>query len=121
MNCAGFGFAKPALEVTEDDWDGVLDFHSKITFFCCQLFGRLIIERNYRKIITLSSTWSASTNLRKTIHGLAKASVSYLTAALSKDRAPHGVRVNAIALTATLAKRHSNLFCHANVLPSTVL
>jgi NAD(P)-dependent dehydrogenase (short-subunit alcohol dehydrogenase family) len=104
VNCAGFGFTKPALEVTEEDWDRILDVHAKGTFFCCQVFGRRMIDRGYGKIINLSSTWSASTDLGKSVYGAAKAGVSYLTAALSTEWAPLGVRVNAIAPTATLTE-----------------
>jgi NAD(P)-dependent dehydrogenase (short-subunit alcohol dehydrogenase family) len=103
-NCAGFGFTKPALEVTEEDWDKVLDVHAKGTFFCCQVIGRRMIDRGYGKIINLSSTWSSSTDLGKSVYGAAKAGVSYLTAALSTEWAPLGVRVNAIAPTATLTE-----------------
>jgi 2-deoxy-D-gluconate 3-dehydrogenase len=110
VNCAGFGFTKPALEVSEEDWDRVLDVHAKGTFFCCQAFGRWMIDRGYGKIINLSSTWSASTDLGKSVYGLAKAGVSYLTAALSTEWAPFGVRVNAIAPTATLTESTSLAF-----------
>jgi NAD(P)-dependent dehydrogenase (short-subunit alcohol dehydrogenase family) len=110
INCAGLGFTKPALDVTEKDWDQVLDVHAKGTFFCSQFFGRLMIDRGYGKIINLSSTWSASTDLGKSVYGLAKAGVSYLTAALSTEWAPFGVRVNAIAPTATLTESTSRSF-----------
>src|ERR1700732_201937 len=107
LNCAGFGFTKPALEVTEEDWERVFDVHAKGTFFCCQIFGRQMIDRGYGKIINLSSTWSSSTDLGKSVYGIAKAGVSYLTAALSTEWAPSGVRVNAIAPTATLTESTS--------------
>jgi NAD(P)-dependent dehydrogenase (short-subunit alcohol dehydrogenase family) len=110
VNSSGFAFTKPALEVTEEDWDRVLDIHAKGTFFCCQAFGRRMIERGYGKIINLSSTWSASTDVGKSVYGLAKAGVSYLTAALSTEWAPLGVRVNAIAPTATLTENTSLAF-----------
>jgi NAD(P)-dependent dehydrogenase (short-subunit alcohol dehydrogenase family) len=110
VNCAGFGFTKPALEVTEEDWDKVLDVHAKGTFFCCQEFGRRMIDRGYGKIINLSSTWSSSTDLGKSVYGAAKAGVSYVTAALSTEWAPLGVRVNAIAPTATLTESTSLAF-----------
>jgi 2-dehydro-3-deoxy-D-gluconate 5-dehydrogenase len=110
VNCAGFGFTKPALEVTEEDWDRVLDVHTKGTFFCCQVFGRRMIERGYGKIINLSSTWSASTDDGKSVYGIAKAGVSYLTAALSSEWAPLGVRINAIAPTSTLTENTSLVF-----------
>jgi len=102
INCAGFAFTKPAMDVTEQDWDQVLDLHVKGTFFCCQALGRLMIDRGYGKIVNLSSTWSASTDVGKSVYGLAKAAVSHLTASLSTEWAPSGVRVNAIAPTATL-------------------
>lgn len=110
VNCAGFGFTKPALDITEKDWDQILDVHAKGTFFCCQSMGRLMIERGYGKIINLSSTWSVSTDMGKSVYGAAKAGVSYLTAALSTEWAPLGVRVNAIAPTSTLTESTSRSF-----------
>ena len=104
LNNAGFAFTKPALEVTEEDWDRVLDLHGKGAFFCAQAFGRLMINGGYGKIINMSSTWSASTDMGKSVYGLAKAAVSYMTAALSTEWAPLGVRVNAIAPTTTLSE-----------------
>jgi NAD(P)-dependent dehydrogenase (short-subunit alcohol dehydrogenase family) len=110
VNCAGFGFTKPALEITEEDWDRVLDVQTKGTFFCCQCLGKRMIGRGYGKIINLSSTWSASTDMGKSVYGTAKAGVSYLTAALSTEWAPLGVRVNAIAPTSTLTENTSRAF-----------
>jgi NAD(P)-dependent dehydrogenase (short-subunit alcohol dehydrogenase family) len=110
VNCAGFGFTEPALETTEEDWDRLVDTHLKGTFFCCQALGRLMIEGGYGKIINLSSTWSASTDLGKSVYGAAKAGVSYLTAALSTEWAPLGVRVNAIAPTSTLTENTARSF-----------
>ena len=110
VNCAGFGFTKPALDITDEDWDRILEVHAKGTFFCCQRLGRLMIERGYGKIINLSSTWSTSTDMGKSVYGLAKAGVSYLTAALSTEWAALGVRVNAIAPTSTLTESTSRSF-----------
>jgi NAD(P)-dependent dehydrogenase (short-subunit alcohol dehydrogenase family) len=107
VNCAGFGFTKPALEITEQDWDQVLDVHAKGTFFVSQFMGKRMIARKYGKIINLSSTWSTSTDVGKSVYGLAKAGVSYLTAALSTEWGPLGVRVNAIAPTTTLSENTS--------------
>ena len=110
VNCAGFGFNKPALDTTEEDWDRLLGTHLKGTFFCCQALGRMMIERGYGKIINLSSTWSATTDMGKSVYGAAKAGVSYLTAALSNEWAPLGVRVNAIAPTSTLTENTARAF-----------
>jgi NAD(P)-dependent dehydrogenase (short-subunit alcohol dehydrogenase family) len=121
VNCAGFGFTKPALDTTEEDWDRLLDTHLKGTFFCCQSLGRLMIERGYGKIINLSSTWSASTDMGKSVYGAAKAGVSYLTAALSTEWAPLGVRVNTIAPTSTLTENTSRSFRENEARAQTLL
>jgi NAD(P)-dependent dehydrogenase (short-subunit alcohol dehydrogenase family) len=110
VNCAGFGFTKAALDTTEEDWDRVLDVQAKGTFFCSQFMGKLMIERGYGKIINLSSTWSVSTDMGKSVYGIAKAGISYMTAALSTEWAPLGVRVNAIAPTSTLTENTSRTF-----------
>ena len=71
--------------------------------------GKQMIARKYGKIISLSSTWSTSTDLGKSVYGIAKAGVSYMTAALSTEWAPLGVRVNAIAPTTTLTENTSKV------------
>ena len=110
VNCAGFGFTKAVLNTTEEDWDRILDVQAKGTFFCCQFMGKMMIERGYGKIINLSSTWSVSTDMGKSVYGIAKAGISYMTAALSTEWAPLGVRVNAVAPTSTLTENTARTF-----------
>ncbi len=102
VNNAGFGFTRPALEISEQDWDTLFDTHVRGTFFCSQSIGAIMIERGYGKIVNMSSAWSASTDAGKSVYGAAKAAVSHLTAQLSAEWAPLGVRVNALAPTATM-------------------
>jgi NAD(P)-dependent dehydrogenase (short-subunit alcohol dehydrogenase family) len=102
VNNAGNDLTKPAMEVTEDDWDFVHDLHLKGTFFCAQAFAKPMLAHGYGKIINLSSTWSRSTGPGKSVYCAAKAGVSHLTAALSTEWAPQGIRVNALAPTAVL-------------------
>jgi NAD(P)-dependent dehydrogenase (short-subunit alcohol dehydrogenase family) len=97
VNNAGFGFTKAVAEVTEQDFATMFDTHVKGAFFCSQQIGSLMIERGYGKIINMSSTWSVATQAGKSVYCAAKAAVSHLTAALSTEWAPLGVRVNALA------------------------
>lgn len=104
VNNAGYGFTKPALAVTEADWNGVFDIHVKAAFFCAQQIAPLMIERGYGKIINMSSTWSVMTDPDKSAYCAAKAAVSHLTAALATEWAPAGIRVNAIAPATTMTE-----------------
>lgn len=104
VNNAGFGFTKPALEVSEQDWNSLFDIHVKGAFFCSQQIAPLMIERGYGKIINLSSTWAVATDTGKSAYCAAKAAISHLTAALSTEWAPHGVRVNALAPATTMTE-----------------
>ena len=104
VNNAGFGFTKPALEVAEQDWNTLFDIHVKGTFFCSQQIAPLMIGRGYGKIINMSSTWSVATEAGKSVYCAAKAAISQLTAALSTEWAPLGVRVNALAPTTTMTE-----------------
>jgi 2-deoxy-D-gluconate 3-dehydrogenase len=102
VNNAGLGFTKPALEVDETDWQRVFEAQVKGTFFCAQRIGALMLERGYGKIINMSSTWAVRSEPGKSVYGAAKAAISQLTAALSTEWAPRGVRVNALAPATTM-------------------
>jgi NAD(P)-dependent dehydrogenase (short-subunit alcohol dehydrogenase family) len=102
VNNAGFGFTKAALDTSEEEWDVLFDTHVRGTFFCSQKIGTMMIARGYGKIVNLSSAWSDATDAGKSAYCAAKAAVSHLTAALSTEWAPLGVRVNALAPTATM-------------------
>jgi NAD(P)-dependent dehydrogenase (short-subunit alcohol dehydrogenase family) len=102
VNNAGLGFTKPALEVHESDWERVFEAQVKGTFFCAQRIGALMLERGYGKIINMSSTWAVRSEPGKSVYGAAKAAISQLTAALSTEWAPRGVRVNALAPATTM-------------------
>jgi 2-deoxy-D-gluconate 3-dehydrogenase len=101
VNSAGAGEPKDAFDVTEEDWNLIHDVHLRGTFFSCQAFGREMARRSYGKIINLSSTWAATVGARRSVYCAAKAGVSHLTSALAVEWAPLGIRVNALAPTAT--------------------
>ena len=102
VNNAGLGFTKPALDVDACDWSAVFEDQVRGAFFCSQRIGALMLARGYGKIINVSSTWAVTTDEGKSVYGAAKAAISHLTAALSTEWAPHGVRVNALAPATTM-------------------
>ena len=101
VNSAGISGTKPAFEITVEDWDAIHETQLRGVFLACQTFGRPMAERGYGKIINLSSTWAVTVHHGRSAYSAAKAGLSHLTAALAAEWAPHGIRVNAIAPTAT--------------------
>jgi len=102
VNNAAFTVTKPAWEVTEEEWNRMIDTGFKGLFFCCQIIGSIMRQRGYGKIINLSSTFSRSIIKGRSVYGGIKAGVSHLTEALAFEWAADGIRVNALAPTAVL-------------------
>jgi 2-deoxy-D-gluconate 3-dehydrogenase len=105
VNSAGASITKPALEVTEEDWDRVHDVDLRGVFFTCQAFGAAMADSGYGKIVNIGSTWGATVGVNRSTYSAAKAGVHHLTAALATEWAPLGVRVNAVAPTITRTPR----------------
>src|SRR5262249_43702263 len=58
VNCAGRTQRTPTLEVSEVDWNRILDTNLTGTLRACQIFGRAMIERGYGRIINIASLGS---------------------------------------------------------------
>jgi NAD(P)-dependent dehydrogenase (short-subunit alcohol dehydrogenase family) len=110
VNSAGASITMPALEVSEADWDLVLDVGLRGTFFACQVFARAMADGGYGKIVNLGSTWGATVGVNRSTYSVAKAGVHHLTAALGAEWAPLGIRVNALAPTTTRTPRVDELY-----------
>ena len=102
VNSAGEHLAKPALDVTTEEWDAVQGTQLRGVFFACQAFGRQMAERGYGKIVNLGSTWGTIAGPGRSVYGIAKAGVAHLTTCLAVEWGPLGIRVNAVAPGATL-------------------
>lgn len=102
VNSAGQRLAKPAMDVTPQEWDTVLDTQLRGTFFSCQAFAGQMADAGYGKIVNLGSTWAATVGLGRAVYGTAKAGVHHLTSCLAVEWAPLGIRVNAVAPGATM-------------------
>ena len=100
VNSAGYKVRKMAWDVGEDDWDAMLDTGLKGLYFCCQAIGSIMRDRQYGKIVNLSSTFSRSSSMGQSVYGTVKAGVSRLTELLATEWAQDGIRVNAVAPTA---------------------
>jgi NAD(P)-dependent dehydrogenase (short-subunit alcohol dehydrogenase family) len=102
VNGAGYTVTKLAWEISEEDWDRTLDISFKGLFFCCQILGSIMRQRNYGKIINLGSTIGRATVAGRAVYGGVKAGIVHLSESLAVEWAADGIRVNVLAPTAVL-------------------
>lgn len=96
VNCAGITARARTLEVTEAEWNQIMDTNLTGTLRACQVFGRGMIERKYGRIINIASLSSLLGLFEVAAYGASKSGVPSLTKSLAVEWAPHGVCVNAI-------------------------
>lgn len=99
VNNAGLGFNHAAVDVTEADWDDMMDVNLKGLFFCCQAAGRIMLQRGHGRIINMSSQASVVGIRDHVVYCASKGGVNQLTRVLALEWSAQGVTVNAVAPT----------------------
>jgi NAD(P)-dependent dehydrogenase (short-subunit alcohol dehydrogenase family) len=97
VNNAGCNVRKPALDVTWEDWNLVLDTNLRGTFFVAQAVARHLIPRKYGRIINIGSVTSVAGYAGLGPYGASRGGVKQLTMSLADDWGPHGITVNCLA------------------------
>lgn len=97
VNNAGINIVKPAVEMTEEDWDQVLSVNLKSIFLCSKAAARLMIPNNHGRVINIASIVGINPFPNRAPYASSKAAVIMLTRELAIEWARHGIMVNAIA------------------------
>jgi NAD(P)-dependent dehydrogenase (short-subunit alcohol dehydrogenase family) len=97
VNSQGTTAIKPALDLSEAEYDDILDTNLKSVFFACTTFGRRMTDRGHGSIINISSLAAHSGWARAAAYGASKMGVAGLTQSFAAEWGEMGVRVNAIA------------------------
>ncbi|MFL5528945.1 MAG: SDR family NAD(P)-dependent oxidoreductase [Gemmatimonadaceae bacterium] len=96
VNAAGRTVRRPTLEVSDEEWNEILDTNLTGMLRACRVFGRYMIERRYGRIINIGSLTSLVALYEVAAYAASKAGVAALTKSLAVEWAPRGVCVNAI-------------------------
>lgn len=97
INAAGINSGTPFFEITEDEWQRILDVDLKSVFLACQVFGAWMTQPGRGgSIINISSASSGPPLSKVFTYSIAKAGVNQITQFLAREWAQKGVRVNAI-------------------------
>lgn len=96
VNAAGRTIRRPTIDVSDDEWNGIMDTNLTGMLRACRVFGRHMIRRGYGRIINIGSLTSVVALYEVAAYGASKAGVAALTKSLAVEWAPHGVCVNAI-------------------------
>lgn len=97
INNAGLGGSAAIVDMTDDQWNTVLDVTLTGTFRCTRAVLRHMTERGSGVIVNNASVLGWRAQAEQAHYAAAKAGVMALTRCSAIEAAPHGVRVNAVA------------------------
>jgi len=97
VNNAGCNVRKPALDVTWDDWNLVLDTNLRGSFFVAQAIARSMVPRRYGRIINIGSVTSVAGYAGLGPYGASRGGIRQLTMSLADDWGRYGITVNCLA------------------------
>ena len=97
INNAGIAQEKLFTDITDDDWNTMLNTNLNSVFYCTQEALPEMIRKKEGCIINISSIWGITGSSCEVAYSTAKAGINGMTKALAKELGPSNIRVNAIA------------------------
>jgi NAD(P)-dependent dehydrogenase (short-subunit alcohol dehydrogenase family) len=97
INNAGCNVRKPALDVTWDDWNLILDTNLRGSFFVAQQIAKRMVPNEYGRIVNIGSVTSVFGYAGLAPYGASRGGIRQLTMSLADDWGKHGITVNCLA------------------------
>ena len=98
VNNAGVPLKRMALDMTREEWDGVLSVNLTGAFFMSQQVARHLVKaKRPGCIVNIASTHGFIGFPQRTTYGISKAGIIHMTKMLAYEWVGHGIRVNAVA------------------------
>jgi 2-deoxy-D-gluconate 3-dehydrogenase len=110
VNNAGRALLRPVVDVSEADWDDVIDTNLKGAFFLSQLYGRACIAAGRPgAIVSMASTHGMTGIAGRSVYGISKAGLIQMTRMLAIEWADKNIRVNAVAPTTVMTESRQQM------------
>ena len=97
VNNAGVNVKKNFFDISEDEWDYVLNTNLKGAYICSQVIGRQMVKQKSGKVVNIASLGSLFALVHSSPYCASKGALVQLTKVLAVEWAPFNVNVNAIA------------------------
>ena len=97
INNAGIDQVKPFAEITDGDWNTMLQTNLTSAFYCTQEALPSMLQKQVGCIINISSVWGITGGSCEVAYSVSKAGMDGMTKALAKELGPSHIRVNSIA------------------------
>ena len=110
INNAGCNIRKPALEVSWEDWNTVVDTNLKGAFFLAQAIAKGMTQRNYGRIVNIGSVTCVAGYAGLAPYGASRGGIKQMTMSLAHDWGDKGVTVNCLAPGWFKTEQNAKLF-----------
>lgn len=96
VNNAGMNIRTPALEVTDEEWDTIVQTNLKSAFLTSQIAGRVMKTQGGGRIINISSVGGHTALRTGVVYGATKAAMIHMTKVLALEWGKYGIQVNSV-------------------------
>lgn len=97
INNAGIDQIKMFSDITDEDWNSIINNNLNSVFYMCQEALKYMIHEKDGSIINISSIWGQVGASCESAYAVSKAGIDALTKSLAKELGPSNIRVNSIA------------------------
>lgn len=109
INNAGVNLLSPALNLSQEQWDFVVDINLKGTFFLTREVAKTMVRNKRGSIVMIASQHGVVGNENRAPYCASKAGLIHLTRALAAEWAKYGIRVNAVSPTFVITEANEQV------------
>ena len=97
VNNAGVSLPSQLQDVSDEDWDRIMNVNLKAAFIICRTFAPAMIERRSGSIVNVASIWGRTGSAMESAYCASKGGLVMFSKALAQELGPSGIRVNCVS------------------------